>query len=530
MHGGGLDLSFGTLVTLLVVGLIVWYLYRRFAGGGGLGAGTGTFGGASYPPAAGSAAPAAVAAPPTGTTLAAVGAAAIAAAYRADHLGATHPGTSANSERPGVPLAVESIRAADPAFEIETFLQRAEMTLFLVKRGIQRNEAAAIRPYVDDAVFAIVTRNLGQMAAQHVHTLLESLNVRAVHLVDAANEAAGQRLVVHFDLVYRAKTIDETNRVVADEGRDGRHGERWTFVRSASARTPGSGGVIAARCPACGAELRLSLDGNCTHCRASVTNGSVDWVVADVQAAAFVGFGADPLLGLAAPTPAAGVASLRAADAAFDLQAFAARVQTAFLALQQAWCAQNLEAGRAFLSPGCYFAWRAQLEIMMAEGRRNIMEHVRVLGIEPTRVIHGRVFDDLTVRIRAEAADYELDANGHLVFGGRSVEPFVEEWTFQRSVGVASSAKAGTLENTCPNCGAPLVLTQIGECRYCRAAVTSGRFDWVVSRIEQEGEFDDPRTAVDAGEDVAGSVANFVGGAIIGSVLSSLLSNREDLH
>jgi hypothetical protein len=165
---------------------------------------------------------------------------------------------------------------------------------------------------------------------------------------------------------------------------------------------------------------------------------------------------------------------------------------------------------------------------MMAEGRRNIMEHVRVLGIQPTRVIHGRVFDDLTVRIRAEAADYEIDATGHLVFGERSVRPFAEEWTFQRSVGVASSVKAGTLENTCPNCGAPLQLTQIGECRYCKAAVTSGRFDWVVSRIEQEGEYEDPSGAGDTGDDVESAVVQFVGGAIVGSLLSNLLSNRDD--
>jgi hypothetical protein len=46
--------------------------------------------------------------------------------------------------------------------------------------------------------------------------------------------------------------------------------------------------------------------------------------------------------------------------------------------------------------------------------------------------------------------------------------------------------KPGTLENICLSCGAPVSLNQIGECRYCKAAVTSGKFDWVVSRIEQD--------------------------------------------
>jgi hypothetical protein len=161
---------------------------------------------------------------------------------------------------------------------------------------------------------------------------------------------------------------------------------------------------------------------------------------------------------------------------------------------------------------------------MATEGRRNVLENLGIRNIAPVRVIHGRVFDDLTVRISAAAADFDLDKNDKIVFGDRSVRPFTEDWTFQRSVGVATSNKPGTLENTCPSCGAPVSLTQIGECRYCKAAVTSGKFDWVVSRIEQE----------DAAGGVAGSLDNIgeqlvvqVGGAVVAGLLSSLLSGKR---
>jgi hypothetical protein len=204
------------------------------------------------------------------------------------------------------------------------------------------------------------------------------------------------------------------------------------------------------------------------------------------------------------------------------MQALLARINTAFLALQDGWCRQNLEAGRAFLSPGAYFTWRAQLETMAAEGRRNVMEHLTVSRIDPLLIVHGRVFDDLTVRITAAAADFEIDKDNRIVFGDRTVRPFTEDWTFQRSVGVATTQKPGTLENTCPNCGAPVALTQIGECRYCKAAVTSGKFDWVVSRIEQDeaGEGGEP---LSTGQDLALQV----GGAIVGGLLGSLLSGNS---
>jgi len=503
-HGGG-DGSLGGVIGFIIVALVVWYVVKRIRAGSQTAR---SFGG---PPAAAGAQAA----------LSVLGAAlGAAAAARAD----AGTGPQGALRRPPLPAAVALIGAQDPGFEMETFLQRAEMTFFLVKRGVQNNDAAAIRPYLDDAVFAEVARNIGQMKGQHRHALLESLNVRAVHLENAGCGTQTQTLTVHFDLVYRAKTLDEANRVVADEGQDIRHGERWTFMRMAAARTPVSGDVTASRCPACGAELRLDLDGTCAHCRASVTNGTVDWVVSGVASAPFMGYSSESQLAVAAPSVAEGIASLRAADPGFSLEAFRARVKQAFMSLQDAWCKQNLDAGRAFLSPGAYFTWRAQLETLAAEGRRNVMDNIEVRSVTAIRVVHGRVFDDLTVSISAAAADYEIDRDNKIVFGDRTVRPFSEDWTFQRSVGVATSAKPGTLENTCPSCGAPVTLTQIGECRYCKAAVTSGKFDWVVSRIEQE---DQTSIANSEGGDAATDLALQVGGAIVGGLLGSLLSGNS---
>jgi hypothetical protein len=143
------------------------------------------------------------------------------------------------------------------------------------------------------------------------------------------------------------------------------------------------------------------------------------------------------------------------------------------------------------------------------------------------QIVHGRVFDDLTVRVTASAADFEVDKDNRIVFGDRTVRSFTEDWTFQRSVGVATTNKPGTLENTCPSCGAPIALNQIGECRYCRAAVTSGKFDWVVSRIEQD------EAGGQEGDGPGGfgrDVALQVGGAIVGGLLASLLSDRGSDH
>jgi predicted lipid-binding transport protein (Tim44 family) len=499
--GGG---SLGGVIALIIIVLLVSYVLRRMRNRPGQSFGAG--------PSQAQAAMAALGQVIGASNLARIG------------MDGLEGGAAAG--RPSPPPAIDAIRGTDPEFELETFLQRAEMTFFLVKRGIQKNDAAAIRPYLSDAMFGTVSQSIAQAKVQHRHALLESLNVRGIAIEDAQCDAQGQRIRVHFDLVYRGKTLDDSNRVVGDEGADRAHAEQWTFTRAAAARTAVNGGVIASRCPTCGAELRLNLDGTCAHCKASVTNGSVDWVVSEVRPVNYAGYSGGSVLGVQAPSIQAGVASLTAADKDFSMAGFEGRVKTAFLALQDAWCKQKLDAGRAFLSPGAYFAWSAQLETMAAEGRRNVMENLSVGAVQPIRIVHGRVFDDLTVRISAAAADFEVDQGNKIVFGDRNVRPFIEEWTFQRSVGVATSNKPGTLESTCPRCGAPLALTQIGECRYCKAAVTSGKFDWVVSRIDQEDDAmgGSGPAAGNAGE----AIALQVGGAIVGGLLSSFLSNRDD--
>ncbi|MGD0492864.1 MAG: TIM44-like domain-containing protein [Steroidobacteraceae bacterium] len=501
--GGSVD----GLVGLLVVALIVYFFIRRSSRGSPVGSMAPT------QPMQSAAIPAALAV--LGTAL-------------GGPVARRGSGTSLDDAAAlGVRAAADEIRARDPGFELEVFLQRAEMIFFLVKRGIQQNDAAAVRPYVGDRVFAAVAGGIAQAKSSHQHALLESLNVRAVHVDSATCDESGQRIVIHFDLVYRAQMRNDSNQVIADEGSDQRHGERWTFARSATARTADNGGVAASRCPACGAELRLNLDGTCAHCRASVTNGSVDWVVVDVQGAPFIGYAAGSSFAVAAATVEEGAANLRGTDPSFSIDAFQTRAKTAFLVLQDAWCKQNLDAGRAFLSPGAYFTWRAQLEALAADGRRNVMENVSVERIDPVQIVHGRVFDDLTVRVTASAADFEVDKDNRIVFGDRTVRSFTEDWTFQRSVGVATTNKPGTLENTCPSCGAPIALNQIGECRYCRAAVTSGKFDWVVSRIEQD------EAGGQEGDGPGGfgrDVALQVGGAIVGGLLASLLSDRGSDH
>jgi tellurite resistance protein len=183
---------------------------------------------------------------------------------------------------------------------------------------------------------------------------------------------------------------------------------------------------------------------------------------------------------------------IRRHDPAFDESAFGKRVGAAFLKIQQAWMDQNLQSVRAFVSDGVSERFSLQFAEQKELGYRDVMENVSVLQVRIVDVRAAGVFDEVSVRINASAADYRVGlADGKPLGGSRSVEPFVEIWSFLRRRGaVTDLSKTGLIEGTCPNCGAPIEMNESANCVQCKALLRSGEYDWVLSEITQESEWD----------------------------------------
>jgi predicted lipid-binding transport protein (Tim44 family) len=182
-----------------------------------------------------------------------------------------------------------------------------------------------------------------------------------------------------------------------------------------------------------------------------------------------------------------GLDEIKAADPGFNEEQFLDRCQIAFSQVQQAWMDRNVEEGRAYMSTGLHTTWSMQIQQMIAAYKHDVMEDLFVQHMSIVSATHDANFDTITVRVDASCKDYEIDDNsGKVVFGdNKHDKPFTEMWTFQRSAGAKTLVSGGVTDKKCPNCGAPLSINQNGSCTYCNAPVTSGKFDWVLSHIEQ---------------------------------------------
>jgi predicted lipid-binding transport protein (Tim44 family) len=179
--------------------------------------------------------------------------------------------------------------------------------------------------------------------------------------------------------------------------------------------------------------------------------------------------------------------AIEARDSSFTWPAFEARIRHIFGQLQPAWSSLDLALARPYLSDRLAETWRFWFAAYRGAGLRNISESARVTGIELARVISDRHFDAITVRLRATGLDYTTDEQGALRAGSRDTpRDYTEYWTLIRGHAATGAPRA---DSSCPRCGAALVVSMGGACEHCGAHVSSGEFDWVLSRVEQDDAY-----------------------------------------
>ena len=181
---------------------------------------------------------------------------------------------------------------------------------------------------------------------------------------------------------------------------------------------------------------------------------------------------------------------LQSRDPEFTADHFLQRVSSGFVKIQDAWSRQDLSPARAFISDGISERFSLQIEMQQAEGYRNLMEDVSVLGSEIVAVYADEHFDTIHVRISATAVDYNVAVDSERrVSGSKSSESFTEYWSFHRRHGAKTVARPGSIEGNCPSCAAPLKIVDRAKCENCGSTVNSGEHDWVLAEITQAQEW-----------------------------------------
>jgi hypothetical protein len=391
----------------------------------------------------------------------------IARAYQA------HPWTSQPIEpMPRArPANLAGLTATDPDFSRPVFEDFA-FALYGAAQRTRGDPKAPLAPYLSPNAAAVLAAR-GPAPQQVV--------IGALRIILAGNHNQRDRIVLRIE----STLLGASGAVYAIEA--------WMFARQSGVTSKPPQRTRTFDCPNCGAPWTAGPQRVCAHCGQDVP-GRFDWIVDSISVeseepalASLTGtvpeYG-NELPTVVAPDASDQLAAIAADDPAVTWDTLQPRIQMIYRQLNTAWNASDLGPVRGFVTT----ALRGYLDYWLREyarqGLRNTIDGAIVMGIDLAKVTRDKYFDAFTVRVFASGCDATRDAGGRIVGGSLETErQYTEYWTFIRA-----STRRGPVHATptCPNCGAAIAMSDLGDCTYCNAAVENGSFDWTLSKIEQD--------------------------------------------
>jgi hypothetical protein len=274
--------------------------------------------------------------------------------------------------------------------------------------------------------------------------------------------------------------------------------ERWDLERKRDVLSPPPAQATALHCPRCGAPLQKDSVGACAFCLTKIDSGEFQWYVRGIALLSREARG--PLLTETVPEVGTdypsviqpGYENVRAEfehnNPAFSGEQFLARARLIFDELQAAWSTLNWERARPHETDNIFQMHQYWIDAYKRQHLRNALDQCRITGMQPVKIKEDAFYNAITLRIWAEGYDYTVDSSDKVVSGSKtSLRRWSEYWTFIRNRQAKPAPARADLN--CPNCGAPLKVNATGICEFCGGKITSGDFDWVLSKIEQDESY-----------------------------------------
>ena len=392
-----------------------------------------------------------------------------------------------------LPRQFEQLRKFDPNFSEIVFTDFA-YALYGKAHDARGHGAAALdqfSPYLSETARKQLLQRNPPGLREVKGIIVGALNVENVRGLETP--------LVNVTLVFEA---NYTEVVAVDGGAPAEMSyyvrERWQLERKRDVLSPPPAQATALHCPRCGAPLQKDTVGACAFCGTRIDSGEFQWYVRGITLLSREAKG--PLLTSNVPEAGTDYASviqpgfqnIRAEfeknNPSFSWGHFQARSRLIFNELQAAWSTLDWERARPHETDNLFQMHQYWIDAYKRQHLRNVLDQCSVTAMQPVKIKEDAFYNSITLRIGAGGYDYTVDPSGRIVSGSKTnLRQWSEYWTFIRNRQAKPAAARADLN--CPNCGAPLKVNIVGICEFCGGKITSGEFDWVLSRIEQDESY-----------------------------------------
>lgn len=186
------------------------------------------------------------------------------------------------------------------------------------------------------------------------------------------------------------------------------------------------------------------------------------------------------------------------------------KISTAFMEIQSAWQMQDLSKVRKWISDGVYQRFTAQFEMMQKLTQHNRLDNIRISDISVASIYSDRAYECVDVIITFSMDDHFVSDKYPSLNESYEGDMDSEYWTFIRRKDSKPSQTDLYSSENCPNCGASLdhKLGEVSRCPNCKTLVNNASYDWILSEITQDQNYNRPDNSLITDPDFISLVEN----------------------
>ena len=174
----------------------------------------------------------------------------------------------------------------DSGFSPADFKEKLSNLYIRMQNDWQDKDISELRPYMTDAFYAQMKRQLDQLRKAGQTNYVQRPTVLGTNLLGWRQD--GGRDIIIAQLKTRIVDFikdDVTGAVVrGSESKEKLMTYEWTLTRTTGVKTTKSAGLTTHVCPHCGANVDINQSTECPYCGSILTTDTFDWAIDNITA------------------------------------------------------------------------------------------------------------------------------------------------------------------------------------------------------------------------------------------------------
>ncbi len=173
----------------------------------------------------------------------------------------------------------------DPTFSESQFKEKLANMFVQFQNGWQDKNLEPLRPYMSDAYYAQMDRQLDSYRRDKRTKMIERIAVLSVDISGWKQESGNDVMIARLKTRFTTYTVDDNTGNILQGSKTAEKfmDYEWQLLRSSGKTTVAEGGVKVQNCPNCGATININRTAKCEYCGSIVTVDSYDWVVNGIK-------------------------------------------------------------------------------------------------------------------------------------------------------------------------------------------------------------------------------------------------------